>query len=401
MSLSNPFTPGFGSVPPHMAGRDPEHKLLKDALAAITGPRQDKYGPLRDDPSPILKIVGPRGVGKTALQTWAGFEADALKVDVDVENLAWLPKGMAEDEISGLLGRMATIQGLSLKQLEAQAYKYFQLTRNPRAGPLSMHDFKNILEARLRFRPLLLLMDEVMHYDVELLGQMLHHTQVLIDEGWPLAVVLAGIPTLDAHLDKVNARFVYRTKDIYINRLDPAATRATMSRPFTDRGIAVSDEALELMASWSDNYSYFTQVVGKQVWDAKEKAGCAEIDVALVQGVEQKVWEQRLSIYESIYSWLDDGDELLEHAMKTVEAIEAASQPLTPEQVGACMAEGTYLDEQRTLEIYNQLLHAGLIWADGDSRVHATLPSFFNYFKEEYKRDHLRSRQAQFVKLKQ
>ena len=332
-----------------------------------------------------MKIVGPRGVGKTALQTWAGFEADALEVDVDVEKLAWLPKGMAEDEISGLMSRMATIQGLSWKQLEAQAYKYFQLTRNPRTGPLSMHDFKDILEARLRFRPLLLLMDEVMHYDVKLLGQMLHQIQMLIDEGWPLAVVLAGIPTLDAHLDKVDARFVYRTKDIYINRLDPAATRAAVSRPFTDRGIAVADDALDLMASWTDGYSHFTQVVGDEVWDAKEKDGCAEIDVALVRGVEQKVWEQRLDIYGSIRGRLRSSI-LLEQARKVVAAIEAAPEPLTPEELCACMAAGTDLDAQGAREVYNQLLHAGLIWADGDSRVHAALPSFFDYFKEKYER---------------
>ena len=386
MSLSNPFTPGFGSVPPHMAGRDPEHKLLKEALAAITGPRQDKYGPLQDGSPPMLKIVGPRGVGKTALQTWAGREARSLEVDVDVEKLAWLPKGMAEDEISGLLGRMATIQGLSWKQLEAQAYKYFQMTRNPRAGPLSMHDFKDILEARLRFRPLLLLMmDEVMHYDVGLLGQMLHQSQVLIDEGWPLAVVLAGIPTLDAHLDKVDARFIYRTKDIYINLLDTAATRATMSRPFSDRGIAVLDEALELMASWTDNYSYFTQVVGKQVWDAKEKAGCAEVNVALVQSVEEEVWEQRLDIYGSIYERIGR-PLLLEQARKVVAAIEAAPELLTPEELCACMATGTDLDAKGALAAYNKLLHAGLIWADGDARVQATLPSFFDYFKKEEER---------------
>ena len=364
-----------------MAGRDPEHKLLREALAAITGPRQDKYGPLRDGPPPILKIVGPRGVGKTALQTWAGFEAKSLEVDVDVEKLAWLPKGMAADEISGLLGRMATIQGLSWKQLEAQAYRYFQLTRNPSPGPLSMHDFKDILEARLRFRPLLLLMDEVMHYDEGLLGQMLHHTQMLIDEGWPLAVVLAGIPTLDAHLDKVDARFVYRTKDIYINLLDPAATRAAVSRPFTDRDVSVTDDALDLMVSWTDNYSYFTQVVGDEVWDAKEKAGCAEIDVALVHSVEQKVWEQRLDIYGSIFGMLEPSI-LLEQAGKVVAAIEAAPEPLTPEELCACMAAGTDLDAQGAREAYNQLLHAGLIWADGDARVHATLPSFFDYFKE-------------------
>ena len=386
MSLTNPFTPGFAFVPPHMAGRDPEHKLLKDALAAIAGPRQDKYGPLQDGPPPILKIVGPRGVGKTALQAWTGFEADDLKIDR--ESLVSFPSSTAEGDLSDFLCDIAHIPGFDRKQVSDREYQLIQEARDWMPGQPLIEDFEGILRSRLRFRPLLLLMDEVMHYDLEVLGKMLHHSQVLIDEGWPLAVVLAGIPTLDTHLEKVEARFVYRTQDIYINLLDSAATRAAVSRPFTDRGIAVTDDALELMVSWTDNYSYFTQVVGDEVWDAKEKASCAEIDVALVQSVEQEVWRKRLSIYGSIHSWLDDSDELLEHAMKTVEAIEAAPEPLKPKEVQACLAEGTDLDVKDARAAYNQLLHAGLIWADGASRVHAALPSFFDYFKKIYEREH-------------
>ena len=366
-----------------MTGRDPEHKLLKEALAAITGPRKNKYGPLQDVPPPMLKIVGPRGVGKTALLTWTGREARPL--EVDRENLAWLPSGQAKDELSNFLSKMADIPGFDRKQVSDQEYQLIKEARNWEHGQPLIGDFEGILALRLRFRPLMLLMDEVMHYNVEVLGKMLHHSQVLIDEGWPLAVVLAGIPTLDAHLEKMDAGFVYRTKDIYINLLDPAATRAAVSRPFTDRDVSVTDDALELMVSWTDNYSYFTQVVGREVWDAKEKDSCAEIDVALVQSVEQKVWEQRMGIYSSIYRRMF---KVLspKQARKVVAAIEAAPEPLTPEELCACMAADIDLDAQDARETYNQLLHAGLIWADGDARVHATLPSFFDYFNEENER---------------
>ncbi len=53
----------------------------------------------------------------------------------------------------------------------------------------------------------------------------------------------------------------------------------------------------------------------------------------------------------------------------------------------ACMAEENDLEAQGARDAYNQLLHAGLIWADGDSKVHAALPSFFDYFKKMYERE--------------
>ena len=353
--------------------------MLKEALAAITGPRKDKYGPLQDGPPPMLKIVGPRGVGKTALLTWVEREIKTLKADV--ERLADLSDD-AEKKLSKFLRQMADIPGFDRKQVSDRECQLIQEAQDWEYGRPPLEDFEEVMKTRLRFRPLMLLMDEVMHYDVEVLGKMLHHSQVLIDEGWPLSVVLAGIPTLDAHLEKVDARFVYRTKDIYINRLDPAATRAALSKPFTNRDVAVAEDALELMASWTDGYPHFTQVVGHEVWDAKEKAGCAEIDEALVQGVEQEVWEQRLSIYGSIHGRIRSSI-LLEQARKVVAAIEVAPEPLTPEEMCACMAAGTDLDAEGARDTYNQLLHAGLIWADGDARVHATLPSFFEYFKEK------------------
>ena len=56
MRLESPFTPGFGSVPPHLAGRE---GLLEDMRRAF------ERG--KGDPNLSTIIIGPRGTGKTAL----------------------------------------------------------------------------------------------------------------------------------------------------------------------------------------------------------------------------------------------------------------------------------------------------------------------------------------------
>ena len=377
----DPFHPGTGSEPDHLAGREPEQALLRKALKDITGPREWHYGPLRSRAPQPLKIIGPRGVGKTAMLAWARREAKPLKADV--VRLAFLPDADAKDVLAGFMRELAAIPGFNFKRVEAQVYKYFHMVMNWKFRQPSMEDFGEILAARLRFRPLLLLLDEVMHYDEEMLSQVLQQSQAIASDRWPLAIVLAGTPALNVHLKKVDATFINRAENIYINDLEPAATREALSKPFADRGVKVSDEALELMVSWADNYPYFTQIVGRQVWDARK--GAAKVDVTLVQSVEPAVQKRRDEFYASIFEMISDGF-LLDHAMKAVAAIEAAPEPLAPEQVSACMAEGTDLDEQRTLKIYNQLLDAGLFWQPSPRRVYAAIPSFFNYFKTEYKR---------------
>ncbi len=384
-SSGNPFHPGMGTAPDHLAGREPEQALLKELLTAINGPRESNYGPLRGEAPRPLKIVGPRGAGKTALLTWVKRVADPK--EVDVVRLNFVPQRKSKDVLSGLLKKVANIPGLSRQKAEAGAYDLLQRAMKWKSGQPPLKDFEEIMAARLMFRPLLLLLDEVMHYDPEMLTQILQQSQGLANDQWPLALVLAGTPALEVHLDDVDATFIERAKDIYINSLDPDATRVALSKPFADRGVKVSDEALDLMVSWTDDYPFFIQAVGSEVWKAKEDDGRTEVDLSLVQSVEPAVQEEREGFYKKRYRKIDTA-ELVEHAMKAVTAIEAAPKPLTPKQVRTCMAEGTDLKHKGAIEIYNQLLDAGLFWERSDRRVYAAIPSFFNYFKEEYKQEH-------------
>ena len=369
-------------MPKYLAGREPEQVLLKETLDAICGERDGRYGRLIDGAPQPLKIIGPRGAGKTALLTWTEREIEPTKADV--VRLADPPDGDSEKGLSIFLNQLADIPGFDWKQAEAQVSKYFHLARNWEPGQPPLKNFERVLQERLRLRPLMLLMDEAMHYDPKILKTILQQSQVLMSREWPLALVLAGTPALNVHLDDVDATFINRARNIHINALKPAATRAALGRPFLDGGVVVADDALELMLSWTDDYPYFIQIVGSEVWKAKK--GAAKVDVDLVRSVEQAVQEQRDDFYESIYRKIDKA-KLLEHAMKVVTIIEAEPNPMTPKQVRTRMAEGTDLTTDDAHEIFNQLLDMGLFWTVG-RRVQAAIPSFFTYFKEEYKRDH-------------
>ena len=381
-SSGNPFRPGTGFAPKYLAGREPEQDLLREALRAITGPREKDYGPLRARAPQPLKIVGPRGMGKMALLDWARREAESL--DADFARLTHEPNADSDDVLSALLSKLADIPGLDRKQIPDWESDYLQWALDWRPGKPEL-DFERVLRTRLRFRPLMLVLDDVLHYDMDMLDLVLNQYQLLASSGWPLALVLVGTPALDWHLAKSKAGFIDRANDIYISCLDPAATREALSKPFTDHGVAVSDEALDLMASWTDDYPFFIQTVGSEVWDAKKAAGCSEVDAALVQSTEQAVLDRRDEFYGLIYRMIDKAG-LQEHGMKAVAAIEAAPEPLVSGQVRTCMAEGTGLKHKDALAVYSQLLDAGLLGEIKNFEVQAAIPSFFNYFKKAYKR---------------
>ena len=64
---NNPFAAGPATEPAYLAGRDQELQTISRALNRITEARDEKTGILEMTPLAPIKIVGPRGVGKTTL----------------------------------------------------------------------------------------------------------------------------------------------------------------------------------------------------------------------------------------------------------------------------------------------------------------------------------------------
>lgn len=78
------FSPGDGALPPTLAGREEEQRVLSLCLSDLVARRSPPHN---------VVLVGPRGNGKTALLGW--FEgacgASAGKVDVAMVSAAEVP----------------------------------------------------------------------------------------------------------------------------------------------------------------------------------------------------------------------------------------------------------------------------------------------------------------------
>ena len=184
------FTPGTGTIPPTLAGREQEQMLLNRCLTHLAG-----GGSLSHD----VVLIGPRGNGKTVLLRW--FEDACRKARVDVAHIA--------------PGRVCTGQALCNALLPATGLRRLLPVKWDSAGvgkaewealSPSLHDVVDRLIARCRKKPVAALVDEAHTLDLDI-GQLLLNASQEVRAKAPFLLVMAGTPGLLAHLGKTNASF--------------------------------------------------------------------------------------------------------------------------------------------------------------------------------------------------
>ena len=356
----NPFNPGPGTVPPHLAGRRKERQLIEEALDLISRPLVE--GKLKVPPLAPIKLLGLRGVGKTTLLGWALRKA--RNQGMHAISYAYLsdarPGDGYDNLLAGLYRAYETESSLSEQEWE--------------------EDFPKMLERLVRDKPVLLLLDEVMHYETHLLKLMLQETERLIRDGLPLAVIMAGTPMLDGALKRADASFLDRALNCHFHHLSDEEVRAALREPFTQRGVQISEDALDLLASWTDNYPYYVQLAGDKAWDVMVDADRSEIDMEMIQHMAPIMRRARDNHHRWTLERIEDA-RLLDHADHAMALIEAADHDLHPEHLRHQLAEAVGLEQERCQEVFDQLLDLGVVWTTDDDKVIAGMPSFYGFVK--------------------
>ena len=375
----NPFKPGTGNRPAVLAGRDEEIEDILDALSFIKGLREEDGGPLQEAPLAPIKIVGPRGVGKTTLLAYANKEARRRKIHV--VRCSFLKDYKGFDGFDSLIDKMLGGFEVTGDVSARVGMKYAEIKAS--AHVERRNTYNRVLKELLAKKPVLFLLDEAIHYDQGLLALLLQENQDFLSDDWPLATIMAGTPGLDGFLSEVDATFINRSHQMYIHLLSDEAVREALGKPFADNGCQITDGALELMASWTDNYPYFIQIAGQAVWKAMIDAKRTDVDKALAQAAEPAMQKRRDIYYKSLYSDLDKA-ELLGYANHMVGIIENAKQPLVIEQVRSHLEQAAGIDAKSSRAACDQMQDLNLLWIAENDDVVPAIPSFFSYFKKRY-----------------
>lgn len=385
----NPYRPGAATPPRFLAGREPQlarfPKLLRGAPEIPAN----------------LRVTGLRGVGKSVLLK--EYERIARESGWATLRLQVEPRHNNEQDLARLIGSgaaaararmsrtrraraaVATVVDAGRHLLTVQ---YEDITIS--LGGAAAHEVElsralyDAVEAALDtgHDGFALLLDEaqVMRDDTGRAGQ--HPLSMLVaavnalqEAGLPLALVLCGLPTLRASLQRARtfSERMFRSETIGALEGNPGAARDAFVQPLSDTRVHADADLVDRVLEEVEGYPYFIQLWGAELWDAAEDAGLDRFTTALLDVVEP-----------SIYDRLDE-----EFYAGRVEALTPAEQDLLlatarcayPPLRTSDIRAGSHKSEANVNVLMGRLTEQGVLYRVRKGLYEYTAPKFYQYLQ--------------------
>lgn len=220
----DPFRPGEGRLPPHLAGRQREQAVVRKFLEDLRA---------GDPASSGVVLYCPRGNGKTALLRWLRAEVAALNARRQAE-------GREIETLWFTPGEIPTVESLVAEVASPSWLRKFGITRLGLPGMIEVslqtggsapsRMVAQALRERARENPLILLLDEAHTLEGEVGGALLNAAWKVVGEA-PFLLVLAGTPDLWRRLRGMGASFWPRARQMPVGRLSQAGAREAVQVP--------------------------------------------------------------------------------------------------------------------------------------------------------------------------
>lgn len=293
--VTNPFTPGAGTPPPELAGREDVREAVRIALERVR----------RGRPTKSVLLVGLRGVGKTVLLDRMREDAEAAgiaTIRLEAPESRSLPALLAP-ELRGVLLQLSRHErakaraerGLRALAGFAKALKVkFQdievgLDFEPEPGLADNGDLEHDLQALIEAvgeaaksadTALAIFIDELQYVEEDQLAALISALHRAAQRRLPVVLVGAGLPQLRGRMGRAKS-YAERLFDLpKIGPLDEASARAAMVKPVEAEGVAFEEEALNAILRTTHRYPYFLQEWGKHAWEVASRSPITLADVS-------------------------------------------------------------------------------------------------------------------------
>ncbi len=281
-AIKNPFSPGAGSPPPEMVGREGILEQARILLGRIKEKRPEKS----------ILLTGLRGVGKTVLlneiermAAKAGYRTLSLEAHEDKSLAALLvpplrkllfeldrSAGAGDKAKRALAVLKGFMSGLKVKMGDIEV----GLDIEPEKGSADSGDLESDLPslflavaeaAEERHIPVTLLIDELQYFNQKELSALIMAMHKMQQRQLPLVLLGAGLPILPglAGESKSYAERLFSFPDI--GALSETDAVKALRDPTRAVGVDFEPAALKEISRLTKGYPYFLQEWGYQSWN--------------------------------------------------------------------------------------------------------------------------------------
>lgn len=294
--LRNPYSPGAGSPPPDLVGRDSLRQEIAISMGRIRIGRYAKN----------TLLVGLRGVGKTVLLEQLRLDAERegiLTVRAETPERRSLPALLAPQLRTALLklsrfesAKQAALRGLGTLAgfVKSLRVKYHDLELSFDAQPIEGEadsgdlelDLSELMErvgevAKTAGTALILFLDEVQYLPEDQFGALIAALHRCAQMRLPVGMVGAGLPQLRA-LAGNSKSYAERMFDFpAVGQLRDEDARDAILKPAADEGVEYTEDAISEILARTQNYPYFLQEWGKHSWDVAVRSPITREDVII------------------------------------------------------------------------------------------------------------------------
>ncbi len=279
--ITNPYSPGAGTPPPELAGRDQLRESIRIALERI------RLG----NPAKSAFLVGLRGVGKTVLLDQMRSDAEAAGIHtirIEAPESRSLPAILAPQlrlallrlskvdkartvAIRALRGLAGFAKGLKVKFNDIEV----GIDYDPEPGLADNGDLEldlvMLLEevgraAKQAGTALIIFIDELQYVEEPELAALIMSLHRCVQQRLPVCVVGAGLPQLRGRAGNAKS-YAERLFDYpEIGPLSGPAARQALEKPADNLGVKFNSDAVDEIVQQTKGYPYFLQEWGKHAW---------------------------------------------------------------------------------------------------------------------------------------
>lgn len=303
-AIENPFSPGAGSPPPELVGRE---RILEQARVLLGRVKEKR-------PEKSLLLTGLRGVGKTVLlneierlAAKTGYRTVQLEAHEDKALAAMLVPPLRKllfelDRVAGAGNKakrgLAVLKGFMNGVKVTMGDIEVGLDIEPEKGAADSGDLESDLPnlfmavaeaAEERKTPVALLIDELQYFSAQELSALIMAMHKMQQRQLPMVLLGAGLPILPrlAGESKSYAERLFSFPDIGALS-EPDANKA-LQDPTKAVGVEFEAAALKEIFRLTQGYPYFIQEWGYQSWN---RAAGPPITLEVVQAATATVIER-------------------------------------------------------------------------------------------------------------